>query len=61
MRLDYCSFCTEDHNDATDNYVYWIACGKLIHRTLLEQFPLKKDEYMKIMQLFSNGFMVPAV
>ena len=35
-------FCTEDHNDATDNYVYWIACGKLIHRSLLEQFPFKK-------------------
>lgn len=35
-------FCTKDHNDTTDNYVYWTAWGKLIHKSLLEKFPFEE-------------------
>lgn len=53
-------FCTKDHNDATDNYVYWIACGKLIHRSLIEEFPFKKgriyeDNAVVFKWLYSAG------
>ena len=32
-------WCTAEHIDFGDKYVYWIVWGKLIHRSLLEQFP----------------------
>lgn len=32
-------WCTEDHIDLADKYVYWIVWAKLIHRSLLEQYP----------------------
>lgn len=32
-------WCIAEHIDFGDKYVYWIVWGKLIHRSLLEQFP----------------------
>ena len=37
-------WCTNDHIEAVDKYVYWIVWGKLIHKKLLQRFAFSEGK-----------------
>lgn len=37
-------WCTNDHIEAADKYVYWIVWGKLIHKKLLQRFAFSEGK-----------------
>lgn len=35
-------WCTDSTVNVVDKYAYWIVCGKLIHKSILEHFPFEE-------------------